>query len=66
MKDLEALPIEIDNYTIYVTDMIVNKTGTVEVKILPDKSLPEYFTDMFISEAVCSIIVAKHNNNKKG
>ena len=61
MKDIEALPIEIDNYTIYVTDMIVNDDNTIEVKILPDKSLPEYFTDVFISEAVSGIILSKHN-----
>lgn len=64
MKDLEALPIEIDNYTIYVTNMIVNDNGSIEVKILPDKSLPSYFTDVFISDAVCSIILSKHNKGK--
>ena len=62
MKDLSALPIEIDNYTIYVTDMIVKDDGTIEVKILPDRTLPEYFTDVFISEVVSSIILSKHNN----
>ncbi len=64
MKDLDALPIEIDGYTIYVTEMEDTKNG-IQVQLLPDPTLPEYFTDEFISKAICDIITTRFNEDKK-
>jgi len=64
MKDLEALPIEIDGYTIYVTGMEDTKDG-IQVQLLPDETLPEHFTDEFISKAICDIITTRFNEDKK-
>jgi len=60
MKDLEALPIEIDGYTIYITEIEDTKDG-IQVQLLPDTTLPEYFTDEFISNAIRDIITARYN-----
>ena len=64
MKEIEALPIEIDNYTIYVTEMKL-VDGGVKVSILPDPSLPDYFDDVFIGKVIHDIMVSRYENDSR-
>ncbi len=66
MKDLDALPIEIDGFTIYVTNMEFNEKDQLVVDMLPDESLPDYFDEVFISSAIHNIIANMYNNALEG
>ena len=62
MKDIQALPIEIDNNTIYVTAMEY-ENGKIRVDILPDPTLPEYMDEVFINKVIYDIIMCKEDNS---
>ena len=64
-KEPEALPIEIDDYTIYVTKLDFDADDNLILEMLPDPNLPEHFTDVFISNAIYDILLQMYQNRGK-